>query len=117
MAIWEDINKVTEPLNKDIHNFAASINESNIGRLLNQGIRAVQDSGADYAIPAAGPITGLTKAVTRGIFGGWLADLLNVGRTGKRLQLPNWHDEFLRSLFDVARGTENLLGARHVRIL
>ena len=63
------------------------------------------------------PVTGLTKAVTSGIFKGWLADLLNVGRTGKRLQLPNWHDDFLSSLFDVAKGTENLLGARHVRIM
>ena len=63
------------------------------------------------------PVTGLTKAVTSGIFKGWLADLLNVGRTGKRLQLPKWYNEFLTSLFDVAKGTENLLGARHVRIL
>lgn len=106
-------DQISEPLNRDIQNLASYVNNSSIGKLVSQGAQAVQDTGIDYAIPQVG----LTKTVTSGILKGWLADLLNVGKVGKGLQLPNWGSDFLSELFNVTKGTKNLLGAKHARIL
>jgi len=50
------------PLNKQAKDFASWVNESRVGKAVAQGAQAMQESGADYAIPAVGAMWGPTKS-------------------------------------------------------